>query len=269
MSKKELKKLAEAGFIPGIYNFCDRWCEKCTQKTKCMSFVVGKKMEEKLGTTFEGGNLQAEKENTWVYLKNIFDSTYEILHDLAEERGIEIEDIYASEDVDKGLWADEYNQALQDEEYNDLEVTVSEIVQICIIYENLSEECLEKVFAVLDEKEWEPDSFEGKETTDALDKISWYLDVIQSKIRRALLGHWQSRDAVVRKQSEDDCNGSAKVALLCMEASDMSWEILKKYCPLEVKKNIIHLQVVLGQLVRDVEARFPDARKFRRPGFDL
>ena len=100
MSKKEIEKLLEAGFVPGIYNFCDRWCEKCALKLKCMSYVVGKKMEEKLGKTLEE-SLYTKQETTWVYLKNIFDTTYEILHDLAEERGIDMEDIYAAEDMEK------------------------------------------------------------------------------------------------------------------------------------------------------------------------
>ena len=43
----------DVGFIPGIYNYCDRWCEKCEQQLRCMSFVMGKKIEEKGGFNFE------------------------------------------------------------------------------------------------------------------------------------------------------------------------------------------------------------------------
>ena len=143
VSKKEIEKLLEAGFVPGIYNFCDRWCEKCALKLKCMSYVVGKKMEEKLGKTLEE-SLYTKQETTWVYLKNIFDTTYEILHDLAEERGIDMEDIYAAEDMEKGFWPDDCERVLQDEEFNKFGETVSQIIQVCIIYENLCEECMEK-----------------------------------------------------------------------------------------------------------------------------
>ena len=50
---------------------------------------------------------------------------------------------------------------------------------------------MENVFAVLDEKEWTLGSPEGRETEDALDKINWYMDVISSKIRKALLSCYQ------------------------------------------------------------------------------
>lgn len=266
MSKKELKKLVEAGFIPGIYNFCDRWCEKCPQQANCLSYVMGKKMEEKLGGTLEE-SLNAKNENIWTYLKNIFDSTYEILHDLAEERGIEMEDIYASEDVDKGLWADEYNHALQEEENSDFLVATSDIIKICLIYESLSEDTLETVFGLLDEKDWEADSLEEKETGEALDRVNWYLDIIQAKVRRALLGYQQCSQALDPKLGEEDYNGSAKVALIGIECSVKSWEILKKYCP-TLEKEISHILVVLEQLNRDIEQRFPGAKGFLRPGFD-
>lgn len=267
MSKKELKKLVEAGFIPGIYNFCDKWCEKCTQQSNCLSFVMGKKMEEKLGKTIEEG-LNAKNENIWAYLKNIFDSTYEILHDLAEERGIEMEDIYASEDVDKGLWSDEYNHALQEEENSDYLVATSDIIRICLIYECLSEDCLETIFGILDEKEWESGAKQEIETGEALDKINWYLDIIQAKVRRALLGFQQCKHSLNAKIGKEDYNGSAKVALIGIEQSVKSWQILKQYCP-AAEKEISHILVILQQLVRDIEEQFPCARSFQRPGFDV
>lgn len=268
VSKKELEKLREAGFVPGIYNFCDKWCEKCTLKSKCMSYVVGKKMEEKLGKTLEE-SLYTKQEATWVYLKNIFDTTYEILHELAEERGINMEDIYAAEDMEKGFWPGEGEDALQEVECSKLGESVSQIVQVCIIYENLCEGCLEKVFAVLDEKEWTTESPEGKETEDALDRINWYIDVIPSKIRKALLAFYHSREAADnREMYEYECNGSAKVVLAAIGNSYMAWETLKKYCTLPVIKDIMHLQVVLEQLQRDIETQFPEVHKFRRPGFD-
>ena len=55
MSKQESDNLLNAGFIPGIYNFCDHWCEKCRLKSRCLSFVMEKKVEEKKNGNFEEG----------------------------------------------------------------------------------------------------------------------------------------------------------------------------------------------------------------------
>ena len=92
----------DVGFIPGIYNYCDRWCEKCEQQLRCMSFVMGKKIEEKGGFNFEREG-HREDESIWARLKEVFESTYEVLHELAEERGLNVEDIYASENIDREL----------------------------------------------------------------------------------------------------------------------------------------------------------------------
>jgi len=89
VSKKKIKKVVDVGFIPGIYNYCDRWCEKCEQQLRCMSFVMGKKIEEKGGFNFEREG-HREDESIWARLKEVFESTYEVLHELAEERGLNV-----------------------------------------------------------------------------------------------------------------------------------------------------------------------------------
>jgi len=35
-------KIPEGDFIPGIYNYCNRWCERCIYTEKCMSFAQEK-----------------------------------------------------------------------------------------------------------------------------------------------------------------------------------------------------------------------------------
>jgi hypothetical protein len=38
MGKKRIDELAEdPRFIPGIYSYCDRWCERCALTSWCMS----------------------------------------------------------------------------------------------------------------------------------------------------------------------------------------------------------------------------------------
>lgn len=35
MPKKKEKKIVDTGFVPGIYNYCDRWCERCPLQLRC------------------------------------------------------------------------------------------------------------------------------------------------------------------------------------------------------------------------------------------
>ncbi|WP_251620305.1 hypothetical protein [Odoribacter lunatus] len=267
MSKKELKGLEENRFVPGIYNFCDKWCEKCTKQTVCLNYVLGERMEQKLGRRLTFKDLNTTGEDTWGDLNDIFDSTYEVLCEVAKEKGVDVEGIFEIEEVEKKLWQRVYEDEQEEDELDDSS-PVFDVIRECLIYESLCDTCLEAVFGILDEQEWKEGMVEEQETGDALDKINWYLDVIQIKMRRALLIQQEYREGDCECEIEEkDYNGSAKVALIGIESSARAWEVLKKYCP-ALEKEIIHIQTILQQLVRDIEKYFPKARSFRRPGFD-
>ena len=270
MTKKKLKKVTEAGFIPGIYNYCDRWCEKCDQKTHCMSFAMGKKIEARGGFDFEE-EIAREDENVWVHLKDVFDSTYEVLQELAEERGMDVEDIYKSENIDREFWGEDYEGREERDEDGELFAESSDIIKICLIYEDLADKCLETVFESLDNQEKKKKNQKvdagDEETEEALDVVNWYLDLIPAKMRRALNGFYLYAESSRETEGRDDYNGSAKVALLAIERTIEAWETLQHYCP-ELKQDITHMLVVLKQLLVEVERQFKDVRCFQRPGFD-
>lgn len=252
------------GFIPGIYNYCDRWCEKCSQQEHCMSYVMGKKIEEKGGFNFDE-EIARDDENVWTRLKGVFESTYEVLHELAEERGMDVEDIYTSENIDKEFWGEDYEMGEHKEKEN-LLIESSDIIRVCLIYENLADKCLEKIFEVLDEKEESgAEELPGNEIDDLLDTINWYLDLIQAKMRRALYGYYRMR--TTGKEEREDFNGSAKVALISIDKTVVAWKEVTEYCP-DNAREISHILVVLEQLERDIERQFKEARSFFRLGFD-
>lgn len=253
--------MRDAGFIPGIYNYCDRWCEKCIQKSHCMSFVMGKKIEERGGFDFDE-EVTHEDENVWARLKDVFESTYEVLHELAAERGIDIEDIYASENIDKEFWGEDYENSEVKGTRDNLMIENSDIIRICMIYEDLADKCLEKVFEMLDEKFGED---KGLEIDNALDAVNWYQDLMQAKMRRALHGYYHADS---HEEEREDYNGSAKVALLAIGRSMEGWMALLPHCEKQ-EREILQLLVVLRQLKKDIEFQFPEAENFRRPGFDV
>ena len=52
MDKSELLELAENGnLISGIYNYCDRWCERCPFTSRCLVYAT-----EKADIELEPGN---------------------------------------------------------------------------------------------------------------------------------------------------------------------------------------------------------------------
>lgn len=256
--KKKINKGSDIGFVPGIYNYCDRWCEKCQQQERCMSFVMGKKLEEKGGFSREPAR---ENDNLWNRLKDVFESTYEVLHELAKEKGVEVEDIYALENIDKELWGDAFEEHARGEECVK-QIEDSDIVHTCMIYENLADKCLEKIFNAMGP---EVKKNEGGMVDEAIEIVNWYLDLIQAKMRRALYGFFYHK--AIKEIEADDFNGSAKVALIAVERSLENWKIVQEYCK-DFSREIAHLLVVLEQLRDDIEKQFPYAREFKRPGFE-
>jgi hypothetical protein len=46
MDKEELKKLAaDPNHITGIYNYCDRWCERCSFTARCLNYMLKDSVE--------------------------------------------------------------------------------------------------------------------------------------------------------------------------------------------------------------------------------
>lgn len=246
----------ESGFIPGIYNYCDRWCEKCEQRLHCMSYVMGKKIEEKGGFNFDK-EVAREDENVWKRLKEVFESTYKVLHELAQERGIKVEDIYKAENIEKEFWGEDFENQLRGEKSDRL-IEKSDVIRISMIYECVADRCLEKIYEFIDSKEEEKEGLD-----ETLDIVNWYLDLIQAKMRHALYNFYHHQ----KECGQEEYNGAAKVALISVERSINGWKALAVHCP-DQEKEIGHVLMILAQLDKEIEELFPDAREFKRPGFE-
>lgn len=258
--KKRLKKDVETGFIPGIYNYCDRWCEKCDQQLHCVSYVMGKRLKGKgeisLDVDFTEGS-----DGFWGKLRQVFESTVEVLHELAKERGVNVEDIYAPESIGMDFLEEELENNGQEENYGG-HSDPPEIVKICMIYENLAGQCIEGIFRFLESGN---DDLPDGTADDAIETVNRYLDLIQTKLRRAL--HWLYLHETPPASGTEDYNGPAKVALIAAERSLRSWRLLGKTFS-RFKREITHITVVLEELLDDIEKTFPEARDFKRPGFE-
>lgn len=265
MPKKKEKKVVDTGFVPGIYNYCDRWCERCEFQLRCMSYMMGKKLKERTKVNLRE-EMPEDDETALARLKNIFDSTFDVLRELAEEQGIGIEDIYSSEKVDRGFWGEDYED-LEEEDHGVVgQVEREDMLRCERIYGTLAEKCQEEIYHWFDTGENENQPL-SREVQDALLEVNWYMDLIHSKIKRALYGYYIYADKLNATQEEDDYNGSAKVALLAVQISINAWTVLRDQLH-DFEREAKHLIVILEQLDREIERLFPGARAFKRPGFD-
>ena len=86
------------------------------------------------------------------------------------------------------------------------------------------------------------------------------------KIMRALEGKLRGVPPALEGMARDS-DGSAKIALIALDRSLAAWANLLRHFS-EKENETLHLLAHLERLRRSLEAAFPAARAFIRPGFD-
>ncbi len=95
MDINRLKELAEnPDFIPGIYNYCDRWCERCQFTSRCMNFALSEEHFD------DPDSHDARNEAFWRKLSEVFQLTRQMIEESAAKWGIDLDslDLQAAEE---------------------------------------------------------------------------------------------------------------------------------------------------------------------------
>jgi hypothetical protein len=268
VDKNELIQLAaNRDLISGIYNYCDRWCERCPFTARCLVFAT-----EKADGAFDDSEIDdINNAKFWQKLESTFKEVRQMIVEWAEEEGIELETI-------EGAALSEREQQRHDAKDHQLSVAAR-------LYTMAVQEWFEKELAI--EQKVHDDitgtsasSEEDIDVNDAIDVVRWYQFFIPAKIFRALMGYDQElADAALAGVDEpgDDqrmtdppgnhSDGSAKIALIAIDRSLNAWRILHLSLP-EKTDSILPMLLKLDRLRQSTEAAFPKARDFIRPGFD-
>lgn len=216
--------------IPGICNFCNRWCERCSQTHKCLSFAYS---QEILGIDLElGNNDQANK-----YFWNKLSQQKIIKTSGTEKEELAISDLEEfANDYGKELnnWIDT-NKALFEEKAN--QQTSSDTKEI---------------------------SF-----SEAQEITTWYSEFIGSKINRSKkeLNERNNLDTSDKTNPYRDNIGSAKIAIIACQHSKAALSILFHDLSIyesQIKAFISRLAIIEDEVLK----LFPKAMTFARPGFD-
>ena len=260
MEKKQLKKLAkDPGFIPGVYNYCDRWCERCPLTSQCMNYALS---EDEFDSP---ESKDITNQTFWDNLHGIFQVTLEMVKESAEEMGIDLNAIDHEEFAKQQALV---HKMVKDQPHTKAAFAYADMVDKWHdsnedLLKNKAEELLTLVQAEIPGVKPDKDALNIQ---DCLEIIRWYQHQIYVKICRAASG-------MISGELEDveyfpqDANGSAKVAIIGIERSIAAWGGLLDQFP-DQENPILDVLVALKKLLRQVDAAFPDARAFIRPGFD-
>ena len=254
MDKQELIKRAEdPQYIPGIYNYCDRWCERCQFTSRCLNHSLEEEQNCKLESIDEANK------KFWYSIENSFELAISLIEDLAQQEGVDLESIEIDED-------------------NEIDNKVDILTHRAMNYANMVDKWFEKNQNTIDNelikqkkrsqlKLIHPHNTEiSLSLKEAIEVINYYQYAITVKLSRAV----KSRDNEAKIGLEDisqDSDGSAKIALIEIDRSINAWSELLKYFQAE-PRDILKIINYLKQIREIAEQEFPNARSFIRPGFD-
>ncbi|MGD8877612.1 MAG: hypothetical protein PVH75_07655 [Syntrophobacterales bacterium] len=260
MNKEDLKRLADnPEFIQSIYNYCDRWCERCPFTSRCLNFAMDSE---------DFGNQEARDINNeafWQKLSETFQMTLELLHEAAEKEGIDLESIDAEEFEEQ-------------ERLNNELAKNHHCSRAAKLYSEMVDDWFDSAQEIFGHEDDEPDLEmpEDRRDTDpaealsdfgeAVEVVRWYQHLIYVKLMRAIRGELDER-LEPPDEFPKDSDGSAKVALIGLDRSIAAWGEIRNLFP-HRDHDILDILVHLEQLRRNVEKAFPEARAFIRPGFD-
>ena len=254
MDKEELiKRAKDPKYIPGIYNYCDRWCERCQFTSRCLNYSI----EEEENYNLE--EIDQANERFWDSIKDSFELAFSLIEDLAKEEIVDLESIEIDED-------------------NEIDNKVDILTHISMNYANMVDEWFENNQNIIDNaflkhkkrSHLQLISLNNSEISisfkEVVEVITYYKYAITVKLSRAI----KSRDSEAKIRLEDisqDSDGSAKIALIEIDRSINAWSELLKYFE-DQKRDILKIINYLKQIREITEKEFPNARSFIRPGFD-
>jgi hypothetical protein len=277
--------MSKNSYIAGIFNYCDRWCERCPFTARCRLFAD----EKKFLAAAEAGDEEA--------LHELFDAPPD--EEPEDEEPARDEENAAFWDVFDGMAAEAIEEVdaslaeVDDDEFAQREARLDELTRrdpLVQLSHDYAMQVHEWIRAHEQDLPAEEERFRAARDaitpTEALEVISWHHMQIGVKLSRATHGRleameeteeageewetgseWSDDDVDLAEIHQHDADGSARVALLGIERSLGAWTLLRDAYPQD-DSQIQEFQRQLARLRRMLDREFPGARTFRRPGFD-
>lgn len=257
-------------FIAGIYNYCDRWCERCTFTSRCRNYASTSNLSPE--------QLDISNKAFWENISSNFQEAFRLLQKAGEKHGI---------DLSKPLTEEEDMAYKKRGAFLDTATKQHPLSKLCKQYQKLVMPFVKKSDADFVDKTRELVSHLHLGITseedvvytvagigDCFEIIQWYLFFIDAKLQRALHGKLEGEDWSERTPLEEEDNGyqkdsegSAKIALIAIERSIAAWSRLYNLLPSSEDEALQSL-ALLQQLQQKAKEEFPKAMQFKRPGFD-
>lgn len=261
------------GFIPGVFNYCDRRCERCRFVRQCR---VGAMEIDDIGEP--GADVADERpEDYEERLRKMMDMAAGGDDDEGDEGEGEKGGAYHLDVDPEDLEPDPDYDRKQEEVRKQLEA--HPLSNLGMTYMDLSTEWMEEREEKLVTRGvpmrkrpmlMDTGSPEDMILREAVDELSWFQMMLHVKCQRAI--HGKIEDPTFMEElgldpHQSDHNGTAKLALHIVDRCQAAWSTVAELMPEEADE-LIPIQELLRRIGDELQREFPDTDKFIRAGFD-
>lgn len=232
---------ASKNIIPGIHNYCDRWCERCVFTDNCSVYAMGEEEDR-----IRRESTQPEKELA-EYVGGMLQDAMELLRMMAEENGMDLD----------AIELDEADLMKPDKKGYLVRKATEHANWLFKWFKNNGDD-----LDALLEKYEETSEKDYLVLKDAIEVLRWFIHFIAVKFTRASMPPWEDSP-----EGRSDMNGSAKTAIIAVNRSIAALAVFLKLMPGdedELLNALVRLERIRKRALRD----YPGAMEFRRPGLD-
>lgn len=231
------KVVSDPNIIPGIHNYCDRWCERCTHTRFCSVYKMEKEME------LDENDTDDSNKKFWEDIGLMFKVAAKLLQEKMKEFDINPEEL--PKDIEPEEDPKDHKTVVLSNAY-------SKGVADWFKRRRSEVESKFELFKNIDERK-------ATEIADAYEIIQYYFIMISTKTYRCHLP--------ADEDFMDDALGSAKIAVIIIDRSTASWLKVMEFFP-EWEDEILGFLKQLAKVKKLILQKLPNAMDFKRPGFD-
>lgn len=262
----------EGDFIPGIYNYCNSWCERCLYTDKCRTFASEKIFRKEIEAEKKREKSMEENKDFWEQVNKTISEAADLIDDEIPLKKNDISSFFEQLEEDEDA-----EEAMKEHREKNAKAKRQMMSKVALKYQKTVHKWFEDRKDVL-KQEYNPETkvidvsypgiteeLELKLFTEMTEVVQWYHIQLWIKINRALSSSYEeAEDPEIFEDFPKDSDGSARVALMGIDSSIGAWNYLlgKLTSEEETIKPMIRM---LLYLKTEVEKKFPGAKDFVWP----
>jgi hypothetical protein len=244
-------------YITGIFNYCDRWCERCPKASDCGNYAPYFE-----GSAGELKNRDKNNQKFWDEIDAQSEKALAFTVKMAEENHVDISDV---ELIDTRKKFDLFQGEAQTNEV--LRVGRKYEDQVDDWFDDACEKYpIQAESLTTSELKLSADSgFENvEEINNMIEVVFRYQLQIYLKLSRAFFSKGKEQ---LGQQEGNDSVGAAKLIIEFIDRSLTGWYVFYKSFTDE-QERILPIMFTLASIRNRILKEFPDVISFKRPGFD-